>query len=891
MSYAPPPSIAMPRQGIGRISRRPEELLLLCFYEPTGISTVPELVAYMQAESSFSVTVINLHEHRQDNGFLKLSPSINLKRFAGVVIHNSVSYNVDNLRSLDSVLPLKLKDYSGAKILMKQDENHHFRKMAQYIGEVGFDLVFTCLPAEAVDKVYPAKVVGKPRFERMLTGYVTPTLRATPPNVASRPIDIGYRGSIQPLSFGRLAYEKRRIGEDVNVLLADRGLTLDISSRWEDRIGNEAWLRFLRACKATLGTESGASVFDLQGDLDARCADAEARLGPLREDADYAEEFLKYLEDLEGNVHYHQISPRHFEAIAMGTIQLLFPGDYSGLLVPFRHYFPLARDYTNLDAAIALVNDERRRSEMAETAFKEVILNPDNWIETFVKRFDALTSEAMRAKGVFLKPVLEMDSGKNVLLIAAHEPRIDPRLGWIEGAARGGLRVHQLGVLPPEVLQSKVEISPRGNLVLSHPRVHWRPEICNHLLAQVGSSPAGMAGVQELMFLNYALQLPDRTFCEIFGAPPGCERNAQFRWYLRHLLDTAATLLDQASRMRGVHALIAADLDTMPAALVLKGIFGVPVFYDAHEYWPEADFARYEYETQFWIGLERRMVAHADYRQTISPGLTKYMTAQYGVSFEVVPNCEPADSLLPLIPRQPRADGMCHFLYQGRFAAGRGIDLLIQAWPDTEPDAILLLRGPDNPCKQDMRLLATRTGLLNTRIFFPEPVQESQLVTMAAAADVGLIPYTPAGVNYSHCCPKKLSQYMAAGLPILANETSFVATTITAAGCGKIVSFARRSDLLNKIAVLTRNPDLRSRLGRAGRDYFSHHFNWNVVSQNFYENLDSATKWRNAEPFQQFSAVSIISSAEPIVRALRRLWRTMSGLVKNVLRPIARHLR
>ena len=44
-----------------------------------------------------------------------------------LVIHNSVSYNVDNLRSLDRYLGQKIKDYSGIKVLMKQDENFKFR--------------------------------------------------------------------------------------------------------------------------------------------------------------------------------------------------------------------------------------------------------------------------------------------------------------------------------------------------------------------------------------------------------------------------------------------------------------------------------------------------------------------------------------------------------------------------------------------------------------------------------------------------------------------------------------------------------------------------------------------------------------------------------------------
>src|SRR5208282_5296663 len=117
----------------------------------------------------------------------------------------------------------------------------------------------------------------------------------------------------------------------------------------------------------------------------------------------------------------------------------------------------------------------------------------------------------------------------------------------------------------------------------------------------------------------------------------------------------------------------------MPAALVLKGIFKIPLLYDAHEYWPEASPDQLEFVKQFWQGLERRMVVHAAYRQTVSTGLAKLMSDEYGVPFECVPNCAPANQMLPFAARPTRPRGECHFLFQGTFSPHRGIDLLIKA--------------------------------------------------------------------------------------------------------------------------------------------------------------------------------------------------------------------
>jgi glycosyltransferase involved in cell wall biosynthesis len=915
--------VQFPYQGAPRVGRRPEEVLLICFYDPAGISTVPETVAFMQSASRFAVTVLNLFEHRADAGFLKLHAWINLDAYGAVVVHNTTSYNVDNLRSLDQALARKLRDFRGVKILMKQDENYRFREVAQYVGDTGFDVVFTCLPPEAVPLVYPPEVAGRPRFERMLTGYVTPTLRARDPLAGPRPIDIGYRGSLQPLSFGWLAYEKRKIGDDVAQMLAGQGLVLDISSRWEDRFGGDAWFDFLSSCKATLGAESGASIFDLQGDLEQRCAGLEAQHASLPTERERSEAVLRDLAELEGNIRYHQISPRHFEAAACGTVQLLYPGAYSGILVPGRHFFLLERDYSNLADAVSFLRDESRRRAMAARAYEEVILDRANWIETFVERVDTCIASSLKTKALERAAMVNVSApAHNVLLIAAHDPVIDPRLGWIEEGASGSLRIHQLGVLPPGRPVPRVQVLPRGNVILAYERQSWRPGTAVHYLGAVAHSPAGMAGAQELLFLERALQLDDAQFCMLFGAPPQVERNAQFRWYLQYLLDTAESLLRRASDLRGVHAIIATDLDTMPAALVLKGLLGVPILYDAHEYWPEADVSSFEYEKQFWINLERRMVAHADHRQTVSPGLTALMSAQYGVPFENVPNCEPVDRLRPVIARPLREDGSCHFLFQGNFAPGRGIDLLIGAWKDTDPRAILLLRGPDNPHKEQMQQLAAASGLLGVRIFFPPAVAESEMIDASAREDVGLIPYARSGTTYRYCCPNKMSQYMAAGLPILANATEFVSATVTAAECGLVADFSRGDLLVRAVGELCRSAELRERLGNRGRAYFCQTFNWNAMSRGMYERLGSAVQQRPLEPLILYAAPpeypklripsALASLAESFLsetagvavaqtggglplpfayRLVRAAWRRMPDPVRRGLHPVARRIK
>ena len=824
----------------GSPARRSEEILLLCYYEPWGVSTVPENVAFLQFFSEFSITVLNLFEHRQSLDGLPLSDRLNLKRFDGLIIHNTVSYSVDNLRSLDTRTDVKIKHFEGFKVLMKQDENYRFDELANYISETGFDLICTCLAEKEQRKVYPESKVRDVKFLQMLTGYVTPNLRRLAFRKEGRPIDIGYRGSIQPLSFGRLAYEKRKIGDDLSALLNKSGLRLDISSRWENRIGGADWLGFLGSCTATVGAESGASVFDLGGELTRRCKVAEKELGPPNESPEYAEKYLEFFADLEGNVDYGQISPRHFEAVATGTLQMLYPGNFSGILVPRAHYFPLERDYANLNEALEYLRDDRLRDEMVTCARDEIVQNKKYWTETFVEQLDHYMDSLLRSKGKCRGDVktLARSAAGNVLLICAHVPEIDPRIGWIAAHCPAPLLVHTLGVLPPGSADCVPRNTIEGGVIYASPRIPFKLTELNEWYRLIGSEKAGAAAIQEVLMLSHLLGLSPDELAEALGAPVGHERLIDFRWYLKYFLDTCATLVATGSRWRGVSAIVATDLDALLPGILLSRMYKIPLIYDAHELWSESDVRNLEFERSFWSQLEGRLLPSTDARFTVSPGLAAHQERLHGHSFSVLPNCEPVlrDSLDCASDEQDY--GKCRFLFQGAFAEGRGLRELISAWPLTNNRAVLLLRGKPNDFRDELIKQAKDTGLYDKRIFFPAAVAEEELVRAAAAsADVGLVPYPKTNTLYANCSPNKLSQYMAASLPILANDTNFVRDVVNEADCGIVINFGNLQALVEAINTLGADEALRKRFSINARDHFRKAFNWQNMATAFYRHL------------------------------------------------------
>lgn len=363
---------------------RPERFLLIAHFDPEGYRTVSEYVQYIGQTSRFNFQLLNLWGGHYPHG-LELPPDLDLRDFGGLFINSSVSYNVDNLISLDRSLKHKIADFNGAKVMMKQDEHFRTNRIVDYLVSRHFDLLLTCVSPESLRKVYPEQNLPGLRFLHTLTGYVSDELRQeTYRQDDDRPIDIGYRGSIQPNSFGRLAYEKQSIGEVFEQICNERGMTHDISSRWEDRFAGADWFKFLGGLKGVLGVESGASIFDFDGEVEHSCD----RYISQNPGASFEEIHAAVLAPHENNVSYNQISPRHFEAAACRTVQIMYEGEYSGIFQPNRHYLSLKRDLSNLNSVLERLMDRAERLRLTEAAYEDIIMNDTFHYSTLIDNLD-----------------------------------------------------------------------------------------------------------------------------------------------------------------------------------------------------------------------------------------------------------------------------------------------------------------------------------------------------------------------------------------------------------------------------------------------------------------------------------------------------------------------
>jgi hypothetical protein len=362
------------REAVGT-GRRPR-LLLLCDFRPHEAATVLDHVDAIRRWSRNDVFVLPI--------FGDLPDELNLDAFDGLAIH----YNLvmANRAYLSPLARWRVSRFRGVKAAFIQDEYRFVNQTTSAMRTLGIQVLFTCVPEDQVDLVYPDEALPEVRRKvTVLTGYVPSRLLSLPVlPYDERPVDIAYRARRLPPWLGLLGQEKATIGDRFGADAPGYGLATDISSNEEDRLYGSAWTDFLGRSKAMLGVESGASIFDFDGSIERNVREAMA----TQPDISFEELHRRFLAEFDGRIRLNQISPRCFEAAALGTLMVLYPGDYSGVLEPWRHYVPLEKDHSNMDAVVGAIRDRETWERITTQARQEVALNPRNSFQAMVAAVD-----------------------------------------------------------------------------------------------------------------------------------------------------------------------------------------------------------------------------------------------------------------------------------------------------------------------------------------------------------------------------------------------------------------------------------------------------------------------------------------------------------------------
>jgi glycosyltransferase involved in cell wall biosynthesis len=429
-------------------------------------------------------------------------------------------------------------------------------------------------------------------------------------------------------------------------------------------------------------------------------------------------------------------------------------------------------------------------------------------------------------------------------MLVPHDPHLDPRVLWAADLCARHARTDLIGA---------VDATDRpwreydGRLCTERMNANAHASPWAKLLARVGGK-AQWSGPAQRCLTEKVRQLE-------LGRPPVSSLNG-FVGLCRKVDRAIGEIALCIGKVLRVHRLLSAmrrraravsvvpdlvvchDLHALIAGVLLKRMHGCPILYDAHEFWPASDMTAGRLERWYWSRLEHRYARQADAVITVSPQLGEHMRSCYGLKRVVsVANAMPRINVdNPAHLRRPAHP--VRFLFQGGAAHGRGLERLLATWERwADSRTVLYMRAPEAPLLDELRRRHVAAVARRTIVFLP-PVPEEEMVEAATFADVGLIPYPPTNINHRYCCPNKLSQYMQAGLAVLAADTVFVRERLSEYDCGLVYHHDRPDTLIEQATRLRDDAALLSRLKTNAHRFAQSTYNWERVSTPYRELIE-----------------------------------------------------
>lgn len=208
------------------------------------------------------------------------------------------------------------------------------------------------------------------------------------------------------------------------------------------------------------------------------------------------------------------------------------------------------------------------------------------------------------------------------------------------------------------------------------------------------------------------------------------------------------------------------SLALLPLGLLLKLLFHAKLVYDAHEL---------ETEVEGLSGLRQKLARSVelvcmplvDLVITVGPRIRDWYRKRYQINNVVaVLNCPPLKQVVrPGLLREklkiePQKT-IC--LYQGALCSGRGIELLLNTFENSNDDSLVLVCMGYGELEDEIKSISDRC----TRIYHFPAVPPSVVLDYTVDADIGFALIESTCLSYYLCLPNKLFEYAMVGVPVV----------------------------------------------------------------------------------------------------------------------------
>lgn len=295
-------------------------------------------------------------------------------KFDLIIFHTSFMsfrWGQENEYKRLNVLIDYFKKLQCIKAATPQDEWIHTDLLNDFINDFNISHVFSVASETEWPIIYNKVDFSKVKFDRILTGYIDPSVvdRFSNSDINERKIDIGYRAYKAPPWLGKHGYMKTLIASFFDKKSKETQVIADISVNEKDTFIGDQWYEFLRKCKYFIGVEGGSTVLDRDGKIWEKGVKYISE-NPL---ASYEEIENAVFPNQEGTLNLVAISPRHLECCITRTCQILIKGEYNGILLPKKHFIELNDDFSNIDEVISIVKDDKIRESIVNNAFNDIV--------------------------------------------------------------------------------------------------------------------------------------------------------------------------------------------------------------------------------------------------------------------------------------------------------------------------------------------------------------------------------------------------------------------------------------------------------------------------------------------------------------------------------------
>lgn len=235
-------------------------------------------------------------------------------------------------------------------------------------------------------------------------------------------------------------------------------------------------------------------------------------------------------------------------------------------------------------------------------------------------------------------------------------------------------------------------------------------------------------------------------------------------------------------------AIHAHDLPMLPAASICSKVKKIPLIYDSHELYIEEELPP---SAKKMLTIKERFYIKDAAVITVNPYLKKEFETRYGKKeVLIVENATKRTHDFSIgekhdlfrkeysLPESSRL-----LLYQGWFSPHRNLATMIKGMRHLDDTHYLIFMGYGD-YREDLLELADELHVIRNVIFVPAKSQK-ELLFYTASADVGIMPYLKSkNLNNLYSSPNKLYEFIAAGLPVIANDLPYYNDIIRKYGNG-----------------------------------------------------------------------------------------------------------